>query len=404
MPARRCDDAPGKHGSWLLVIGYGVRMKGKHALNLAHHDEHGQLARHKAVVWWMAVGMALVLAGCASKPPARAGRAVAAAPRAEADKPVPALPQTDRDGAPALQDVPADLLTRPEPKPQVEPIRQGGPNKPYEVAGQAYAPITKDVPWSERGHASWYGTRFHGRKTASGELFNMYGFTAAHRTLPIPSYARVRHAASGKEIIVRVNDRGPFHSARVLDLSYAAALKLGIVSAGSAMVEIERLTFDDIRTGAWQRDGLGDAPLSSMPLEAVSAGLASKAQPATSLASSDALAELSPASEMAKAPAVAAPESGQDKIPLAGQARAYTQAAKGFWVQLAALGKREGVDKLQSRIASDLALLAPMLAVFKEAQLFKLQAGPYASRQEAHSAAQEIKKVLELAPLVLERR
>jgi rare lipoprotein A len=121
------------------------------------------------------------------------------------------------------------------------------------VLGQAYEPVAADTPFKQRGLASWYGTKFHGRKTASGELFSVNGFTAAHRTLPIPSYARVRSVATGKEIIVRVNDRGPFHSARMLDLSYAAAVKLGIVSLGQAEVEIERLTFDEIRSGAWRR-------------------------------------------------------------------------------------------------------------------------------------------------------
>jgi rare lipoprotein A len=351
-----------------------------------------------------ALCVALVLAGCASKPPVRSGRS--APPRMEGDKPVALTPQPDKDGAPAPQDVPPDLVSRPEPEPQVEPIKPSGPNKPYEVGGQSYEPITADVRWKERGMASWYGTRFHGRKTASGELFSMYGFTAAHRTLPIPSYARVRHVASGKEIIVRVNDRGPFHSARVLDLSYAAALKLGIVNLGSATVEIERLTFDDIRTGAWKRDANTDPALAQvavrpLPLEPVSAGLAAAVAPDAQAESGGNTPPLTPESEVAKASPVASPA---DKVAQAADGRAYTQAARGFWVQLAALAKREGVDKLQSRVTADLSSLTPLLAVFKEASLFKLQAGPYASRQEAHTAALQIKKVLELAPLVLERR
>ena len=189
------------------------------------------------LTWFILAVLVSFLVGCAS-PVNRGGAA----------KPVPS---SGRDGAPA--DPPADLASLPDPEPQVEPIRRGGPNKPYVVLGQAYEPVAADVPWKERGVASWYGTKFHGRKTASGELFSMYGLTAAHRTLPIPSYARVRHVGNGKEIIVRVNDRGPFHSSRVLDLSFAAAVKLGISSAGSALVEIERLTFDDIRSGSWRK-------------------------------------------------------------------------------------------------------------------------------------------------------
>lgn len=107
---------------------------------------------------------------------------------------------------------------------------------------QAQAPWVADVPWKQRGLASWYGKRFHGRRTASGERFNATGFTAAHRTLPMDSYLRVRRVANGEEVVVRVNDRGPHHPGRVLDLSLAAAKKLGIVSLGSAEVEIELLT------------------------------------------------------------------------------------------------------------------------------------------------------------------
>lgn len=103
------------------------------------------------------------------------------------------------------------------------------------------------VSWKQRGRASWYGKKFHGRRTASGERFSAHGFTAAHRTLPIPSYVRVRRVANGQEVIVRINDRGPFHGGRVLDLSFAAAQKLGMVAVGSAEVEIERLTDEDWR-------------------------------------------------------------------------------------------------------------------------------------------------------------
>jgi rare lipoprotein A (peptidoglycan hydrolase) len=128
------------------------------------------------------------------------------------------------------------------------PLRQGGPNKPYAVLGQAYAPLQGDVPLVERGLASWYGRKFHGRSTASGETYNMYAMTAAHKTMPLPSYARVRNPANGREVIVRVNDRGPVPAGRVIDLSYTAALKLGVLG-GVAPVEVERITHDDIRAG-----------------------------------------------------------------------------------------------------------------------------------------------------------
>ena len=140
----------------------------------------------------------------------------------------------------------------PDAEPRLEPIRVGGPNKPYGALGRDYVPLTADREFSERGLASWYGRKFHGRPTASGEPYDMYAMTAAHPTLPIPSYVRVRNPANGREVVVRVNDRGPFHAGRIIDLSYAAAFKLGVLK-GVAPVELSRITFDDIRTGAWRK-------------------------------------------------------------------------------------------------------------------------------------------------------
>jgi rare lipoprotein A len=156
-----------------------------------------------------------------------------------------------RDGA--LPDVPADLERVPDAEPRIEAIRSGGPNKPYEVDGRRYEPQVRDAPMRERGLASWYGRKFHGQATANGERYDMYAMTAAHPTMPLPSYARVRNPANGREVIVRVNDRGPFHPGRVIDLSYTAALRLGLLR-GVGIVEVERITNEDIRTGAWRRD------------------------------------------------------------------------------------------------------------------------------------------------------
>ena len=168
----------------------------------------------------------------------------------------------DRAGPPAVP--PPDLARVPDAEPRIEPIRLGGPNKPYEVLGRAYVPITQDRPLAEAGLASWYGRKFHGRRTASGEVYDMYAMTAAHPTLPLPSYARVRNPANGREVVVRVNDRGPFHPGRVIDLSYTAALRLDLLR-GVAPVEIERLTFEAIRTGAWRRE-VPAAPTSVDPI------------------------------------------------------------------------------------------------------------------------------------------
>jgi rare lipoprotein A len=153
-------------------------------------------------------------------------------------------PGIERDGPPAQ--VPEGLLLVPGAVPRVEPLRAGGPNKPYEVAGQTYVPMTADLPWKESGGASWYGRKYHGRPTSSGEIYDMFGMTAAHKTLPIPSYVRVRNPANGRELLLRVNDRGPFAEGRVIDLSYTAALQLGVLG-GVAPVQVQRLTHEDIR-------------------------------------------------------------------------------------------------------------------------------------------------------------
>lgn len=147
---------------------------------------------------------------------------------------------------------PSNLMQVPDAQPKVEALRTGGPNKPYTVLGLSYTPMTTDEAVRESGLASWYGGKFHGMPTASGETYDMYAMTAAHPTMPIPSYARVRNPANGREVIVRVNDRGPFTKGRIIDLSLAAAVRLGVSHAVSP-VEVERLTHDDIRSGRWRR-------------------------------------------------------------------------------------------------------------------------------------------------------
>jgi rare lipoprotein A len=148
------------------------------------------------------------------------------------------------DGPP--ENSPAGIERTPDAVPRPEPLRSGGPNKPYTLAGRTYVPLTGDVAFTESGLASWYGRKFHGRATSSGEPYDMFAMTAAHKTLPIPSYVRVRNPANGREIVVRVNDRGPFVEGRIIDLSYAAAAKLGLL-AGVAPVTVRRITFRDMR-------------------------------------------------------------------------------------------------------------------------------------------------------------
>lgn len=131
-----------------------------------------------------------------------------------------------------------DVSQIPDATPRPEPLARSG-NKPYSVYGKQYAPLASAAGYRERGIASWYGKKFHGRRASSGETYDMYAMTAAHKTLPLPSYVRVRNLENGRSVTVRVNDRGPFLHNRLIDLSYAAASKLGIVGTGTGIVEIE---------------------------------------------------------------------------------------------------------------------------------------------------------------------
>ncbi|WP_374566236.1 septal ring lytic transglycosylase RlpA family protein [Ideonella sp.] len=344
----------------------------------------------------------LVLAGCTTTPTGSRGRLPAGA-----DGPPPA-------DAPDVRDVP-------DAEPKVEPIRSGGPNKPYEVLGQSYTPMTGDEPLVEKGLASWYGRRFHGRRTASGETYNMYAMTAAHKTMPIPSYARVRNPANGREVIVRVNDRGPFSRGRVIDLSYAAAVRLGVQN-GVAPVEVERITYEDIRAGLAGKSATqarAPAPAPAPAPEPAPAPTATPTLPAAEPAVAPLPAALaaapSPEPDTGVAPslppaqvalAAAGPASAQAQpVPEATTpSRAHTAAASGFWLQLGAFGQGSGAYSFQQRLTQELDWLSPLLTVFAEGGLFRLQAGPYASRDQAREAAEKIRAALALVPMIVERR
>ena len=134
-----------------------------------------------------------------------------------------------------------DTSAIPNATPKPEPITRAGNKSPYEVFGKTYWVLPNNKDYRKTGVASWYGTKFHGRFTSNGEIYNMYGMTAAHKSLPIPSYARVTNIENGRSIVVRINDRGPFHDERLIDLSYVGAMKLGYADKGTAKVLIEAI-------------------------------------------------------------------------------------------------------------------------------------------------------------------
>ncbi|MBS0449028.1 MAG: septal ring lytic transglycosylase RlpA family protein [Proteobacteria bacterium] len=358
---------------------------------------------------WLALSITLAFAGCATRGPSGAAASSG--------------PFWDRDGP--ERNPPADLDKVPDAEPRVEAILPGGPNKPYSVLGHSYVPLTQDQAYTERGLASWYGRKFQGKRTSSGELYNMYAMTAAHPTLPIPSYARVRNPANGHEVIVRINDRGPFHSERIVDLSYTAALKLDVLR-GVAPVELTRLTFDDIRTGAWKRDLLDPGAVRTasaadvLPAGATVVGalppLATAVPPAPTAvvpvpipvpvpapAASDAGAPLPGDAAVLPPPATNA-GSPPPVVADAPKARAYTTDARGYWVQLGAFRVRDGAVDFQKRVEGQMTAIGPLLAIFADAAFYRLQAGPYPDRDQARVAAEQIRDRLQLVPVIVERR
>lgn len=134
-------------------------------------------------------------------------------------------------------------------QPKLEPLSRYGNPDSYEVMGQRYTVMDSAANYVGRGKASWYGSKFHGKRTSSGEPYDAFKMTAAHKTLPLPTYVKVRNLENDREIVVKVNDRGPFHSERIIDLSYAAALKLGVYAKGTAEVEV--VAIDPTGSGQW---------------------------------------------------------------------------------------------------------------------------------------------------------
>jgi rare lipoprotein A len=213
--------------------------------------------------WLVVTLLAAILSGCGTLG-GRTGEGAPVIERGAPDQPTaePAKPSAEKPasskgakgGGYYLDDgpgdnAPADIDAIPDAVVKKEPIRAAS-SRPYEALGETYTPMTEYKPYKEQGIASWYGKRYHGQKTSSGELYDMYGMSAAHTILPIPCYVRVTNPENGRSVVVRVNDRGPFKKDRLIDLSYAAAYKLRIAQKGSGLVEVELIDTDHPQTPA----------------------------------------------------------------------------------------------------------------------------------------------------------
>jgi rare lipoprotein A len=235
---------------------------------------------------------------------------------------------------------PPDLHLVPDAVPKAEPLRQAN-MQPYVALGKQFKPMTELTSYKKRGIASWYGRRYHGNNTASGEVYDMYAMTAAHPTLPLPSYARVTNLDNGKSVIVRLNDRGPFLSGRLIDLSYTAAYKLGILAGGSGRVEVESIVPDDPATLA-----------------------AVKPSPSQLATDSDAVMNM-------------------------------------IYLQLGAFGSPDNAHNFLTRIQKKLPSLKDTVSITKNNGLYKIHAGPYPDQAVAKLAANTISQQLAITPVLV---
>ena len=345
----------------------------------------------------------LILAGCSSVPQSspQAGNAPSSSRPSTASKSsshLPVLPRAGSGRGGYYQDdgpgdaPPEGLLDIPDPEPQVEPYLPRS-NRPYVVFGKTYTPITDERPFKQRGIGSWYGKKFHGQKTSSGELYDMYKMTAAHPTLPIPSYARVTNLANGKQIIVRINDRGPFHSGRIIDLSYTAALKLGYLGRGSSELEVERLLPEEIARMAGSRKEKQARAEQSLPTpEVLAAAAAVEAAPR---------AEPVPAPDRDAARADT-PFAGTPVIAAAPPASPAI-AAPGYYLQLGSFTQPENAQAARGSLVQAAGSSLPPVEIVEYGLFYRLYSGPFASRAEAAAAAQQLQEKGSFKPLVVQR-
>ncbi|MFA6901691.1 MAG: septal ring lytic transglycosylase RlpA family protein [Gallionellaceae bacterium] len=304
--------------------------------------------------------LTIALAACRANPSMRdtdqqtsraADRAVAAEKQSEpaAQTYSTAAPSPSNGGAylagdgPGTEE-PVDLHNIPDAVPRNEPLHRYA-NRPYTVLEKNYTPLTAVGNYKKRGVASWYGKKFHGQKTSIGEIYDMYGMTAASTTLPIPSYARVTNLQNNKSVIVRVNDRGPFLHERIIDLSYTAASKLGIIGSGQGMVEVESLIPDD------------NAP--------------------------------APISPIYKAPIQVTP------LP------ADTPATKGeAYLQLGIFRSQSGAEQFLASMRNKLSHTGKELSLSQKNGMVRVRIGPYANADTARASALDLQSMLGFKPML----
>jgi len=261
---------------------------------------------------------------------------------------------------------PADIDSIPDAQLRTEtPLTRS--NQPYTALGRKYVPMTSYAPYVRQGVASWYGRRYHGKKTSSGEIYDMYGMSGAHPTLPIPSYVRVTNPVNKRSVIVRINDRGPFKQDRLIDLSYAAAYKLRIASQGSAPVEVE-----------W---------IDTRPEALLKANTTRIATPASA-------PEIIPVAYKETLPSAA-----ETKTAAAANNNTETRPTS-YYVQVGAFKNELNGDLLQKKILGlELAGDAAVTNVYNDG-IYRVKLGPFGTKKEADVSANKVRKQLNLSAIV----
>ncbi len=280
-----------------------------------------------------------------------------------------------KDDGPA-DDIPDGLDDIPDAEPKWEALHKPA-MKPYVVLGKEYVPNTAVKPYKARGIASWYGKKFHGQKTSIGEPYDMFAMTAAHTTLALPSYVRVTNVQTGKAVIVRITDRGPFHADRVIDLSYTAAYKLGLVNGGSGLVDVEAI----------------------VPGEAGSTTYAQVMPPSRPmLAERDEIELLAQRMAAEERPVQTAAMAG-----MSGMNGDNGAAAKGVFLQLGAFANADNAENLKNHLQRELDWLTESMRITPGGGVHRLHLGPYASRSDADRVAERIRAALGYKPTVIVR-
>jgi rare lipoprotein A len=315
----------------------------------------------------MCLLLALALAGCGGQPARDSS-----APRKSGTVVQKRGGAYYKDDGPASS-IPDDLDRIPDAQPRLEPLHRGA-NRPYVVLGKSYVPNTTLKPMRQRGIASWYGKKFHGQKTSIGERYDMFAMTAAHPTLALPSYARVTNLDNGKSVVVRVIDRGPFHAGRIIDLSYAAAHRLGYIDKGSARVEVETLLPTD----------------STSPLRAPAPAPVPLPRPATVEPQREAFDQL-----MTQLAREVDAEDGKNEP---AEPTASIGGPGSVFLQLGAFSNADNAESLRARLARELDWLMESIRIEDGGDVYRVQLGPYDSRANAATVAEKIRAALGYEP------